>query len=158
MNTTEHTLHIAYKEFASVADLPADDRTLMQAAIDATATAYAPYSHFHVGAAVRLAGGEIVKGSNQENAAYPSGLCAERTALFAAGSQHPQEAVTALAIVARNEQGQLVEAAPCGACRQVLLESQQRAGAAVRVLMYRKGGSVRVVEDVATLLPFSFSM
>lgn len=158
MNTTEHTLHIAYKEFASVADLPADDHTLMQAAIDATATAYAPYSHFHVGAAVRLAGGEIVKGSNQENAAYPSGLCAERTALFAAGSQHPQEAVTALAIVARNEQGQLVEAAPCGACRQVLLESQQRAGAAVRVLMYLAGGRIRVVDDAATLLPFSFSM
>ena len=158
MNTTEHTLHIAYKEFASVADLPADDRTLMQAAIDATATAYAPYSHFHVGAAVRLAGGKIVKGSNQENAAYPSGLCAERTALFAAGSQHPQEAVTALAIVARNEQGQLVEAAPCGACRQVLLESQQRAGAAVRVLMYLDGGRIRMVDDAATLLPFSFSM
>lgn len=158
MNTTEHTLHIAYKEYASVADLPADDRTLMQAAIDATATAYAPYSHFHVGAAVRLAGGEIVKGSNQENAAYPSGLCAERTALFAAGSQHPQEAVTALAIVARNEQGQLVEAAPCGACRQVLLESQQRAGAPVRVLMYLAGGRIRVVDDAATLLPFSFSM
>ncbi|MBQ4376212.1 MAG: cytidine deaminase [Bacteroidales bacterium] len=158
MNTTEHTLHIAYKEYASVADLPADDRTLMQAAIDATATAYAPYSHFHVGAAVRLAGGKIVKGSNQENAAYPSGLCAERTALFAAGSQHPQEAVTALAIVARNEQGQLVEAAPCGACRQVLLESQQRAGAAVRVLMYLDGGRIRMVDDAATLLPFSFSM
>ena len=158
MNTTEHTLHIAYKEFASVADLPADDRTLMQAAIDATATAYAPYSHFHVGAAVRLAGGEIVKGSNQENAAYPSGLCAERTALFAAGSQHSHDAVVALAIVARNEQGQLVEAAPCGACRQVLLESQQRAGAAVRVLMYLDGGRIRMVDDAATLLPFSFSM
>ena len=158
MDTIAHTLQIAYKEYATVDALPADDRVLMQAAIDATATAYAPYSNFHVGAAVKLSSGVIVKGSNQENAAYPSGLCAERTALFAAGSQHSHDAVVALAIVARNEQGLLVEASPCGACRQVLLESQQRAGAPVRVLMYLDGGRIRVVDDAATLLPFSFSL
>ena len=87
MQTKQLTL--TYSEYDSLQELPAADRALMQRAIEATDTAYAPYSHFHVGAAVRLADGTVVIGSNQENIAYPSGLCAERTALFSAAAQHP---------------------------------------------------------------------
>lgn len=158
MNISTKTLAINYREYASISELSAADRQLMQAAIDATATAYAPYSHFSVGAAVRLSDDTIVIGGNQENVAYPSGLCAERTALFAAGAQHPNQSVVALAIVARNPQGQLTEAAPCGACRQVMAESRQRAAHPLRVLMYLEDGRIREVADIDALLPFSFRL
>lgn len=155
--TTEKELSIRYNEYPSVESLPDADRRLMEAAIRATAAAYAPYSHFSVGAAAMLDDGTIVTGSNQENVAYPSGLCAERTALFAAGAQHPDRAVTALAIVARTPEGNLVEASPCGACRQVMAETQRRGGMPLRVLMYIGGGGIREVEGTDALLPFSFS-
>lgn len=158
MDTDFKTLSIPYREYASLEELSASDLQLMQAAINATATAYAPYSHFSVGAAVRLSDGTIVTGTNQENVAYPSGLCAERTALFAAGAQYPDKAVVALAIVARNPQGILTEAAPCGACRQVMAESRLRSAQPLRVLMYLKGGRIREVPDIDALLPFSFQL
>ncbi|MCD8310453.1 MAG: cytidine deaminase [Prevotellaceae bacterium] len=132
-------------------------RSLIDAAKEATHRSYSPYSHFSVGAAVRLTDGTIVTGSNQENAAYPSGLCAERTALFYAGSRYPDQPVEALAIAARNEKGLFTEdpVTPCGACRQVMLETEARSERPLLVLLY---GTRRVclIEGVKSLLPLAF--
>ena len=119
--------------------LSAADRELIDAACQATHRSYAPYSHFSVGAAARLSDNTIVTGTNQENAAYPSGLCAERTTLFYANSQYPGQAVETLAIAARNECGEFLEEPipPCGACRQVLAEF----GPELLVLGVGPGGS-----------------
>ena len=136
-------------------ELPEADRRLMEAAMRAADTAYAPYSKFHVGAAVRLADGTLVCGSNQENVAYPSGLCAERTALFGASAQHPDQAVEALAVVGHFE-GQYVEASPCGACRQVMSEYELRYGNEMLVFCYLGGGRIRRISGVKSLLPFGF--
>lgn len=155
----DKTYIIRYQEYGSVDELPCDDAALMAAAIDSAGRGYAPYSHFGVGAALRLCDGTVVCGNNQENAAYPSGLCAERTALFAASAQHPEmRDYEALAIVGRDVGGKLCEAAPCGACRQVMLEYEQRQGHPMRVLCYLEGGGVRCFESVADLLPFGFEL
>lgn len=148
-------LVIDYREYDSLAELGADDRELMEAAMKATETAYAPYSQFHVGAAVRLEDGTVVTGSNQENIAYPSGLCAERTALFSASAQHGEKAVVALAVVGHHE-GTFVEASPCGACRQVMAESELRYGNEMKVFCYLEGGRIREIKGSKSLLPFSF--
>ncbi len=152
----ELNLQITLKTCA-YAELDDTDRALVDAARQATHRSYSPYSHFSVGAAVRLADGTIVTGSNQENAAYPSGLCAERTALFYAGSRYPDQPVEALAIAARDGQGLYTDepVTPCGACRQVMLETQTRAGRPLRVLLY---GTRRtcIIEGVETLLPLAF--
>lgn len=155
----EKTLTIKYKEYPSVDALNAADAELVRQAIAATEGAYAPYSGFRVGAAVRLADGCVVRGSNQENAAYPSGLCAERTAIFAASAQRPDmRDYEALAIAGRNADGGLCEASPCGACRQALLEYEQQQGHPLRVLCLMAGGAVREVGSVADLVPFSFAL
>lgn len=151
------TITIDYQEYNSVAELPDADAALLRCAIDATEGAYAPYSHFRVGAALRLADGTIVVGSNQENGAYPSGLCAERTAIFAASAQHPQcRDYQALAIVGRDASGRLCEAAPCGACRQVLSEYEEMQRHPLRILCFLDAGGVRVLPSVAATLPFAF--
>ncbi len=150
------TLSIVYEEYDSLQELAESDRRLMEQAIAAAKGAYAPYSHFQVGAAVRLASGKVVTGANQENAAYPSGLCAERTALFYAHAQYPDDPITAIAIVAMVN-GQLTESLtyPCGACRQVLAETQMRAKAPVRILVGSQK-QVLVFHQVEDLLPFIF--
>lgn len=153
----EKTQTIHYQE-CKKSELSESDRKLLEAAIEATENAYAPYSNFHVGAALRLADGTIVKGSNQENIAYPSGLCAERTALFAAGSQHPDSVIETLAIVGRNQQGVLTAASPCGACRQVMAEVETRQGKKVRVICYFSEDKILIFDGVECLLPFIFSM
>ncbi|MBQ4376964.1 MAG: cytidine deaminase [Bacteroidales bacterium] len=148
---------INYQEYQSVAELEEKDRELMRRAVEATKGAYAPYSGFHVGAALRLKDGSIVIGSNQENVAYPSGLCAERTAIFAASAQRPDcRDYEVLAIVGSDAEGRLCEASPCGACRQVLSEYEQSQGHPMKVICYLAEGRVRVFESVASLLPFSF--
>lgn len=118
-------------------ELSAEEQQLVEAAKKATTRSYAPYSHFHVGAAALLANGEIISGTNQENAAYPSGICAERTTLFYANSQHPQQAVKALAIAARTSEGHWTEIpiSPCGACRQVMTETENRYEKPMKVLL-----------------------
>lgn len=138
-------------------ELTAADRELTDAACRATERSYAPYSHFSVGAAARLVDGIIVTGSNQENAAYPSGLCAERTTLFYANSQYPDQAVETLAIAARNERGEFLEKPipPCGACRQVMLETEKRFERPMRILLFGKKG-IYELKGVGTLLPLSF--
>ena len=148
---------INYQEYKTMEELPELLRKLLEAAIGATETAYAPYSRFHVGAALRLSDGTVVTGSNQENAAYPSGLCAERTALFAASAQRPEmRDYVALAIVGRDADGRLCEASPCGACRQVMMEYEQAQGHPMQVVCYLREGGARVFPSVASLLPFSF--
>ena len=151
------TLTINYQEYDGVASLLAADAELVERAFQAAEGAYAPYSHFHVGAALRLKNGQVVVGNNQENGAYPSGLCAERTAIFAASAQHPEQRdYEALAIVGVDSEGHRCEASPCGACRQVLSEYEQRQGHPMRVVCYVKDDCVRVFQSVADLLPFAF--
>lgn len=137
-----------------VSELSPSDDALRLAALDAARGAYAPYSRFRVGAALRMADGSILTGSNQENAAYPSGICAERTALFAAGATHPGLAVDALLLVALSPDGAPVPCiSPCGACRQVMMETQTRQKSPLRVLLC---GASAVLEfpSVNPLLPF----
>ena len=153
---TNKEIKIAYKEYSSVDELPSQDRLLADAAIEAVELAYAPYSNFNVGAAVMFEDGEIVKGANQENAAYPSGLCAERTALFYASASRPDKAMTAIAIAA-GQNGKLCEspATPCGACRQVMAQYQTKSGKAMSVLLVG-ASKVWKFEKVDDLLPLIF--
>jgi cytidine deaminase len=140
----------AYEELSDA------DRMLATAARKATQGSYAPYSHFHVGAAARLVDGTVVTGANQENAAYPSGLCAERTTLFYAGAQYPHTAVDALAIAADDEhEGPEAPIPPCGACRQVLLETEQRFSHPIRILLCGQH-EVYVMDSASELLPLTF--
>lgn len=149
-------LVIDYVEYGSLQEVPEAGRRLMEAAMEATKSAYAPYSLFRVGAAVRLADGTVVQGSNQENIAYPSGLCAERTALFSSSVGHPNQAVEALAVVGFHE-GSFVEASPCGACRQVMSEYEMRYNNEITFFCYLEGGRIRKVSGVKSLLPFVFN-
>ena len=153
---TNKEIKIAYTEYASLEELSAQDRVIAEAAIEATESAYAPYSNFHVGAAVRFNDGEIVKGSNQENAAYPSGICAERTALFYASASRPGAPMNALAIAAA-QNGKLLPnpVTPCGACRQVMIQYQIKSGNPMEVILI---GANRIWKfaNVESLLPFVF--
>ena len=139
-------------------ELSTEEQHLVNLAIEATHRSYAPYSHFHVGAAVRLENGEEIIGCNQENAAYPSGLCAERTALFSAGAQYPDVPVEMLAIAARGTDGELLSdpVSPCGSCRQVIIESETRAGHPIRILLYGRK-CVYVIDGIGKLMPLMFS-
>lgn len=153
---TNKEIKIAYTEYASLDELNAQDRLLVDSAIEAVGTAYAPYSNFHVGAAVRFFDGEIVKGSNQENAAYPSGICAERTALFYASASRPNVPMNAIAIAAA-QNGKLIPnpVTPCGACRQVMIQYQLKSGCPMKVFLI---GAEKIYEfdKVDALLPFIF--
>lgn len=129
---------------------------LEKAALEVAQKAYAPYSQFKVGAAVRLANGKIVTGSNQENAAYPSGICAERTALFYCGAHYPEIAVEEILVLAVNSKGERAScASPCGACRQVLLETSDRHKHPFRVILPGEYEAI-ILEDNRDLLPFGF--
>ncbi len=152
----ENLKKIIEYQSALLEELPQEEQELIAAAIKATDNSYANYSHFHVGAALRLADNSIVIGANQENAAFPSGLCAERSAIFAAQSQKPDHAITTLAIAARNEKGLLSQPiTPCGACRQVILEIEDRYQRPVRILLYGQQ-AVYCFQSVHDLMPFSF--
>ena len=141
----------------AVEELTQQDREVVDAARKATANSYAVYSGFNVGAAVRLSNGIVVSGTNQENAAYPSGLCAERTTLFWANSQYPDQAVLTLAIAARTANGELdTPIPPCGACRQVILETEKRFGKAIRIILFGAKESYVVEDGIKALLPLSF--
>lgn len=138
-------------------ELESNDLMLVNAAKEATKGSWSPYSGFKVGAALLLEDGTVVTGSNQENAAYPSGLCAERTALFTAGHSYPGKAVTALAIAARNEKGYTAQPiTPCGACRQVLAETEQRGGRPIRYILYGTDGTMIIDGGTDSILPFCF--
>ncbi len=138
-------------------ELSAELQALVARAKENTQRAYSPYSHFSVGAAVLLADGAIVNGANQENAAYPSGLCAERTAMFYANAEHPNQPVKAIAIACAQE-GVFTElpGAPCGACRQVLLETEHRFQQDMQVVLYGEK-TTYVFPSAKSLLPYSFT-
>lgn len=144
---------IAVYPLAECSDI---EKKLIAAAKHATEKSYAPYSNFKVGAALLLKNGEIITGNNQENAAYPSGLCAERVAVFYANSVYPDQKIEAIAIAAWANNTFTKDAiTPCGGCRQVLLEAENRFSAPMRILMYSEEG-IYVVNTIKTLLPLSF--
>ena len=150
-------MDITYQEFSSLEEMQNDDRTLALAAIEAMKGAYAPYSNFFVGAAVRMDDGTIVTGANQENAAFPSGLCAERTAMFSAGAAYPDKAMVSIAI-AGGATGALDPnpASPCGACRQVMAQYQTKGGRDMSIILVGKGRILKF-SRVDDLLPFIFN-
>jgi len=133
------------------------DRQLLSVAINETNNSWAPYSGYRVGAAVQLINGEIIGSNNQENIAFPSGMCAERIALYYASSKFPGIPVTAIAITASSDQFIINgPVTPCGACRQVMLEIRSKQKENIRVVCYGMKGNVLIIEDVNHLLPFSF--
>lgn len=138
-------------------ELPAEDRELVQAAKDATRRSYAPYSNFYVGAAIRMSNGETVTGSNQENAAFSSGTCAERSACFWAGARFPGMSMDKIAIAARNADGfQPMPISPCGACRQALLEYENKQGHLMQLILYGEK-ECYILPSVASTLPLCFT-
>jgi cytidine deaminase len=146
------------KIFEGVEELSDQDQSLLTRAREARTGAYAPYSGFQVGAAVLLESGEVVIGNNQENASFPSGLCAERVAVFHAGATHPGIRILSVAISASGRVQKLsIPAAPCGNCRQALLEYEQKQGYPIRILMQGAEGEVYECPSVAALLPLGFN-
>lgn len=138
-------------------ELPEDEQRLIKKAIEATGHSYSKYSHFSVGAAVQLDNGCEIIGCNQENAAFSVTICAERTALFAAGAQYPKSAITKIAIAASNADGLLDDPiTPCGSCRQALIETEQRFGKEIRILLYGKKHIFRI-DGIKNLMPLSFT-
>ena len=153
---TEKEIIIKYREYGSIEELNPEDRELAAEALKAMQGAYAPYSHFHVGAAVRMSNGQIVRGANQENAAFPSGLCAERTAMFAAGARYPDKDMLGIAL-AGGVMGRLSDrpATPCGACRQVMAQYQAKSGKPMSVIMI-SSDKVWKFDKVDDILPLIF--
>jgi cytidine deaminase len=155
MKTTE--IKIVIHEFENIDELPVNDQNLLLEARRITGQAYAPYSGFHVGAAVLLENGLIVSGNNQENSAYPSGLCAERVALFYANANYPDSGVKTIAIsAAKNDVLVNEPVKPCGSCRQALAETEVRFKAPIRIILDGQDG-ILVLNGVESLLPLSFS-
>lgn len=150
-------INIQIEEYNDASLLNESERALLKHAQDAIEGSYAPYSEFHVGAAILLENGEIIKGSNQENAAYPSGLCAERVAIFHAKSKYPELKVKAIAITASSDNFITKSPiTPCGACRQVIAETESRQNEKVRIVMKGQEGIVQVVNGIENLLPLMF--
>lgn len=155
MNKKE--LRIAYTECDSEYELGQDEQKLLRMAREASDLAYAPYSNFYVGAALLLENGLIVTGNNQENVAYPSGLCAERVAIYAAGAQYPNVAIKTIAITCKSKQFEVDEPlSPCGACRQAMSEYEMRHNKHIRIILAGETGKIRMLDSIADLLPFMF--
>ena len=153
-----------YKKYNSVEDLNNTDKALFSLAFDKMTEAYAPYSNFHVGAALLLDDGSIIGGSNQENASYGLSMCAERVALFNAGANFPHKKVKKIVVVTKNYDNAVdnrpdkdVILAPCGACRQVILEYETRYENDIEILLIDSGGKIISFSSVKNLLPFAFS-
>ena len=156
MEKLQHSLE--YLSYDDISGLEAPDRALLEAARKVTEQAYAPYSEFRVGAVIRLANGQTVNGTNQENASFPAGICAERTALSAATSLFPGEPVQTIAISYHNLNGASRHPiSPCGICRQSLAEYEQRQQQPIRLILSGQEGKVYVIPAATPLLPLSFS-
>ena len=154
---TKHTLTVAYTEVSQPSQLDEEDNKLLKEAWDACESAYAPYSQFHVGAAVLLANDLIFKGNNQENAAYPSGICAERVAVFSASATHPGVEIKTIAVVAKTKIFKMENpVTPCGACRQVIAEYEMLSGKPIRILLQGNSEKVWIIDGIANLLPLMF--
>lgn len=151
------TYNFDYQHFDSANELPAADRELLKMAGEAVSSSHAPYSRYHVGAAVRLSNGIIFKGSNQENMSFPAGLCAERVAVFAAVSACPGIPVEAIAITAAADQFEVSDPVPpCGMCRQAIVEYEMKFNNKIRLILGGHTGRVYVIEGMGSLLPFTF--
>lgn len=151
-------LSINYELFDTWKDLSQDDQILVQKAYEIAQKAYAPYSKFHVGASVLLEDGSIVLGNNQENVAFPSGTCAERTALFYAGANFPDKKIIKIVVVAKGEFADLESVlSPCGGCRQVMLESELRQETPIEVILVSQNEKTIRLKSVKDLLPFAFT-
>jgi cytidine deaminase len=155
----ERTISIRVEEYRSTEELSEADRLLLEQAMNAAHTSYSPYSTFQVGSAVRLVNGTILHGSNQENAAYPSGMCAERIALFYAQAKFPDIAVESIAIYAKSNEFKMdIPVTPCGSCRQVMAEHENRHGRQIRIIMSGDNGLIQVVNGIESLLPLMFML
>lgn len=152
-----HEIKINFKEYASLEELEQGDQQLCREAVKALATSHSPYSKFKVGVAMRLKSGKILHASNQENVAYPSGLCAERVALFNWGANHADDPIETMAITAHTDEFQLTKpVTSCGACLQVLAEYEKKQDNAIKMLLYCQQGPIWVATGVETFLPFLF--
>jgi cytidine deaminase len=146
------------EEYDSINELNEQDKALLEQARKATENAYAPYSHFHVGAVARLDNGEILTGANQENASFPVGLCAERVILATASSVYPKMPINVLAISYNNGNGRSDHPiAPCGICRQSLQEYEERTGHPIRLILGGMEGKIYIISNAASLLPLAFT-
>jgi cytidine deaminase len=153
-----NSLTISYEEYSSIDDLDAEDKDLCKEAVKAMANSHSPYSEFRVGAAVRLESGRVVYGSNQENVAYPSGLCAERVALFTIGSTYPDDKIVSMAITAHTDNFTITQpVTSCGACLQVMAEYEKKQSHPIEVIFYCQNGSIIKTHGIKSLLPFAFA-
>ncbi len=148
----ERKFEFKYLKYESLKELTPSDAALLREALEATARSFSPYSNFKVGAAARLASGQIVYGANIESEVYPAGICAERNLLFNAAANYPLDAIESIAIVSIPSQR---ECSPCGFCRQSLLDAERRQGSKIRIIMGSES-SATIVESAEMLLPFSF--
>jgi cytidine deaminase len=156
--STKLTISSTFEVYKSADDLPAGDLELLKKARKAVKAAYAPYSGFNVGAAVLLTNGKVVTGNNQENAAYPSGLCAERVALFYANANYPNIGAQTIAVSVKSNHQIINEpVSPCGSCRQVIAEYENLYAKPIRIIMSGETGRVYVSESIENLLPFMFN-
>jgi cytidine deaminase len=149
---------IKYNEYCDLKELSKSDQRLLQFSIESADKAYAPYSNFNVGAALCLEDGTIVQGSNQENAAYPSGLCAERVTIFSASANYPNQKVITMAIFAKDSERSKDVISPCGSCRQVISEYENKQSMPIRILLMNSQRVVWEFFDIESLLPFSFKL
>lgn len=154
----ENKFEFAYKVYDNLEELPEEQQWLLNEAREVTEQAYAPYSHFHVGAIARLANGEIVAGTNQENASFPVGLCAERVLLASISSLFPKVPIDTIAISYKSESvNSNHPIAPCGICRQTLQEFEGRVGHPIQLILGGMTGQVFVIESASKLLPLAFT-
>ncbi len=150
-------IRLWYSEYPAMTDLVPEQQEVVRAAEEASKMAYAPYSGFYVGAAVKLENGTIIKGNNQENAAYPSGICAERVAMWSAMANNSGTRIKCIAIVSvAKKTGDIIPVTPCGSCRQALLEYEILQEKPIQVIMYAKKRRVIVFDSIANLLPMQF--
>lgn len=150
-------LNISFEQYNSIAELNEKDRILCNLSEQALTTSYSPYSKFKVGTAVRLTSGETILGSNQENVAYPSGLCAERVALFSIGVMYPTAIIESMAITAQTDAFEILKpVTSCGSCLQVMVEFERRQNKPIEVIFYCLNGEILKVDSVKSLLPFAF--
>ncbi|NVN93759.1 MAG: cytidine deaminase [Bacteroidetes bacterium] len=153
----EKEVKIRYTIYQTIEELSKEEQLLLEKAKIATKSAYAPYSGFNVGAAILLENGIIVTGNNQENAAYPSGLCAERVAMFAASSHYPDIPMKIIAITANSEKFEVnFPISPCGSCRQVMSEYETKQNQPMKVILMGSKGDIQVINTISGLLPFMF--
>jgi cytidine deaminase len=154
---TNHEIKIQFEEYASVEELDQPDWELCLESVKALKNSHSPYSKFKVGAAMRLQSGKIIYASNQENVAYPSGLCAERVALFYCGANHPDDPIESMAVTAHSDEFKIMKpVTSCGACLQVLAEYEKKQHRAIKMLLYCQQGPVWVATGIESFLPFLF--